>query len=234
MDGLSWTDPATGLAERAVQGARAEIGLNGIKGADGQALAALDAAVIDLSREPAQEAGQRQQRAAGTDGSAPEPRSEQAEEKHSGEQHQGQPHRRAERFHHAPVLEEAELQVPGAEKQAARQNRDGGDVAGEENPAKRRHQHGGKEVEAYVGPTPDRLRLKPTDALPDERVERVDAGSQRTEVPAESARKQQPGRQNAGHADQGDVPAARGEGAGQADERVDPQERLHRQPLLVR
>jgi len=46
------------------------------------ALAALDAAVADLPLESAQQAWQRQQRAAWADVSAPKSRAEQPEEKH--------------------------------------------------------------------------------------------------------------------------------------------------------
>jgi hypothetical protein len=124
------------------------------------------------------------------------------------------------------------LHVSGAEEQSTRQYRDGGDEAGEQHSAERRHQHRGEDVETCVGPTPDSLGLEPRDAFPDHEVKQVNQRPQRTQVSAEPTREHQPDHQNGRHANQGHVPAAGRDGRGKTHERIDPKKGFHGQPLF--
>jgi len=64
-------------------------------------------------------------------------------------------------------------------------------------------------------------------------IERVNERSERAEPAAETSREEQTDQQNDCGADQRDIPGARGDGRGEARQRVYPEEELQRKPFFA-
>ena len=106
---MTGTNPAAGLAKRAIGYAGGEVGLDGVKGADFDALVAVDAGVFDLAFADAEQVADREHGAAGADIFAPETGAQKSEGEDAEEERDGDKMADVHRGDQVPAAEQTGL-----------------------------------------------------------------------------------------------------------------------------